>query len=147
MSKKFSFRLEPVLKLRAYRVAEAKEKLAEILYLRIKKENEIKSKYEYLQKFELAKDGKSSIADIQTRIYHKIYVEGEIKKLTKDRSELLEIENLKRKELSEAMKNEKILAKLKERKFEAYKHELNIEEMKDLDEIAGRIARNSIINI
>lgn len=143
MPKKFSFRLEPVLRLRAYRVSEAKERLAEIMFLRIKKENEINEKTEYINNFELAKLGKVNAEIIQARIYHKIYIQDEIKKLKKERAELLEIENLKRKELTEAMKNEKILAKLKEKKYDIYKHELNLEEMKDLDEIAGRISGKS----
>ena len=51
-------------------------------------------------------------------------------------TKIIEIENLKRKELQEAMKEEKILEKLKEKKRDEFKFEMSKEEDLALDEIS-----------
>lgn len=135
MVKKFAFRLDPVLKLRSFRAKEAKEALAQVLNLRLTKEREIAEKKKYLDDLFIAGKGAAPAADLQAKANHKIYVQSEIKRLEEERKRLLEIENLKRNELSEKMKDEKILEKLKEKKRDVYEKEVLDEENKQLDEI------------
>ncbi|MFN3270592.1 MAG: flagellar FliJ family protein, partial [Candidatus Kapaibacteriota bacterium] len=74
--------------------------------------------------------------EIQALNYHKEYVREEIRELKEQLARIVEIENILRMRLVEAMKEEKVLQKLKEKEFDAYKVALNKEETKLLDEIS-----------
>jgi flagellar export protein FliJ len=137
MAKAFKFRLEPFLTLKSHKVREAKESLNLVLNLRLKKEQEIEEKESYLKELLSPKKGKSSASELQAEFYHKNLITEEIQNLEKEKQQLLEIEAIRRRKLSEAMKEEKTLEKLKEKKKEAYNEELIKEETKILDEVAG----------
>ncbi len=136
MAKKFSFRLEPLLKLRSHKVSDAKDSLAMVLRVRYGKDELIKEKSDYKNNLLQNKYSSSKAADMQTRIAHKSLIEKEIEKAKKEREQLLEIESVRRYKLNEAMKEEKILQKLKEKKIEQYNYEVNLEENSFIDEIA-----------
>ncbi|MDQ1265960.1 MAG: Flagellar FliJ protein [Bacteroidota bacterium] len=143
MAKKFVFALESVLKLRSHKVEEAKDSLNRILGLRLKKESDIADKEEYMKQLLQKKPASSGVKEMQAQWYHKIYVEDEIRVMEREKEQLIEIENVRRVELSEAMKEEKILLKLREKKEVQHQDEIKREETIFLDEIAGsRYIRN-----
>lgn len=137
MAKKFKFSLESVLNLKNYRTNEAKDLLQQAAVIRIKKEQTISENQEYLKS--IGNTGnKMSLQELQDLHYHKESVKRNIKKLEKEKSQIVEIENLRRDKLSDAMKEEKILTKLKDKKILKYNDELKKEENLILDEIASR---------
>lgn len=136
MAKKFTYRLEPLLNLRAFRTNQAKEELAKILRLRFRKEQIIEEKKEYKNNLIAKKYTSGKASDIQERIAHKALVEKEIEKHIQDKNQLLEIEKLRQNKYIEAKKDEMILEKLKEKKLEEYKAETLKEESNFIDEIA-----------
>ena len=135
MAKKFNFRLEPILKLRQFRVKEAEEALLQVVSLRIAKENQIEDKNQYLNNLLKSKISSSSASELQAKWNHKNFIEDEINFLQNEKKQLLEIEFVKRNMLTEVKKEEKILDKLKEKKKEFHSNELKQEETKILDEI------------
>lgn len=138
MAKKFNFKLESVLNLKNYKTKEAEDSLVQAVTIRQKKEVTIISQNNYLREINSTLKNKMSLQDIQTLHYHKKSVENDIKKLENEKNKILEIENLRRKNLSEAMKEEKVLEKLKDKKFNQYKEDLKKEENEFMDEIASR---------
>jgi flagellar protein FliJ len=141
MAKKFNFRLDPVLKVRSYKVKEAKEDLGKTVSERVKAELEIESKQEYLNNFMQSQKGKISALDLQAHWNHKAYVEGEISNLSEERSNLLMQEDKKRTILEKAMVKEKVISKLKERRKFEYEDTINKEEVKEMDEITRNMNR------
>jgi flagellar FliJ protein len=137
MAKKFNFRLDKVLNLKTQKVQELKEALNLIVMSRIAKENEIDKNQKYLNNLLKSKKGVLPASSLQTSWSHKTYIQDTIKKLKVERDQLIEIENLRRQKLVEAMKEEKILLKLKDKKQIQHKEELSKEEVKILDEIAN----------
>ncbi len=137
MAKKFNFRLEKVLNLKSQKVLELKEALNLIITSRIAKEKEIDKNQNYLNKLLNTKKGLLPASSLQTSWSHTTYIQDIIKKLRFERDQLIEIENLRRQKLVEAMKEEKILLKLKDKKQLQHKQELSKEEVKILDEIAN----------
>ena len=135
MAKKFQFRLDPLLNLRAFKVKEAKEALGHVANLRLEKEKEIQSKLNYLDELNNTFYNSAQASDLQARTQHIRFTEAEIKKLENEKKQLMEIEKLKRSELSEKMKEEKILEKLKEKKKNLHNKDILAEEIKILDEI------------
>ncbi len=136
MAKRFNFRLEPVLKLRTHKVVQAKNALKIAANLRYSKEVEIDNKENYFLKLLNPVSGYLKASELQTAHFHKTQVRDEIKILEKDKIKLIEIENMKRANLTNAMKDEKILLKLKEKQIAAYKEDIEKEEVITLDEIA-----------
>jgi flagellar export protein FliJ len=136
MAKKFNFRLESVLNLKSSRVQKAKDDLNQILNLKYNKEKQIEEMQVYFQELLTMKKGHCSIDEFQANYHHKNYIKGELANLEKQKRELVEIENLRRIALVEAMKEENILIKLKEKKKIIYNQELEKEDTKTLDEIA-----------
>ena len=146
MAKKFSFRLEPILKIKNYKASLAKDTLNQVIATRIRKEEEINHKNGYLDNLVNQKTVSTNAMMIQAHYHHKNYVKEEIKKLEKEKFQILEIENLRRIELTEAMKEEKILEKLKEKKQAIHKFEVDKEEMNNLDEIGrNRYIKQNIL--
>lgn len=146
MAKKFSFRLEPVLNLRTHKVNEAKEVFLQIQAKRIKKDNEIQSAIDDLNSLYTGKSGTIPVTELQANYYRQDFLKHEIVKMNAERDRLLEIENHRRNLLAEAMKEEKILLKLKEKKREYYLEELKQEDNKFMDEIANNRFNSSKIN-
>ncbi len=139
--KKFSFRLDPVLRLREHKVREEKEAFGQAVSSRLSKEEQIRLKKEYQGKILKMKAISGKAENIQAIYHHSIFIKDEIKMLEHERSQLIEIESARRIKLTEAMKNEKIITKLKEKKKDDYNIENNREETSNLDEIA-RNSRN-----
>jgi len=121
MSKKFSFRLEPILNLRSHRVKEAKEVFLQVQAMRINKENEILSNSNAKNSLYTHKQGSLSIADIQANFYRQKFLDAENERLENDKIRLLEIENHRRKLLAEAMKDEKVFQKLREKEGKIFR--------------------------
>lgn len=135
MAKKFSFKLESVLKYRADKVNQAIDALNQVVKLRIEKEKKIN---ELIQlKKEIYSQGKKKVkaSDLQTKNNYLNSLDEEISKLENEKKQIIEIENIRRIKLTEAMKDEKVIEKLKEKKISSYKEEIRKEEGIFLDEI------------
>ncbi|MFY8161180.1 MAG: flagellar FliJ family protein [Candidatus Kapaibacteriota bacterium] len=149
MAKKFKFKLESFLKLKSFNVTKAEDALNKILILKYEKEVEIVSLYDEISELN-NNPKKQTIIDLQSRFHRKIFLEDRIVQIRYEITKIVEIENFKRKELQEAMKDEKILEKLKEKKQVEFKFETGKEEDLALDEISivafGKklIAENSV---
>lgn len=149
MVKKFKFKLESFLKLKSFNVTKAEDALNKILILKYEKEVEIVSLYDEISELN-NNPKKQTIIDLQSRFHRKIFLEDRIVQIKYEITKIVEIENFKRKELQEAMKDEKILEKLKEKKQVEFKFETGKEEDLALDEISivafGKklIAENSV---
>lgn len=135
MAKKFKYRLESLLNIKAQKVKEIEEAIARILYFRKESEEEIAEQEKYLRNFLQTKNGMTTALEIQARQYHREFIEEEIARLRKQLERIIEIEMIFRQRLVEAMKEEKVYEKLKERKFNEYNEEVKREETKILDEI------------
>jgi flagellar FliJ protein len=135
MAKKFNFKLEPVLKYRADKVNQAKDSFNQAVRLRIEKENSIletiDKKNEMLNKV----IHKIKAGDLQNNINHINSLNNEILKLENEKNQIIEIENLRRIKLTNAMKDEKVIEKLKEKKIDLYNENLKKDENKFLDEL------------
>lgn len=137
MAKKFIFRLESVLNLRSHKVNEALEGLRSVVAVRLDKERELDERTEYYKSLNIIGDGhRIQVSEIQARFHHSNLVKEELINLDKEKKELLEIEEFRRQALSEAMKEEKILEKLKLKKHEVYLKDLLDEENKAIDALA-----------
>ncbi len=149
MAKKFKFKLESFLKLKSFNVTKAEDALNKILILKYEKEVEIVSLYDEISELN-NNPKKQTIIDLQSKFHRKIFLEDRIVQIKYEITKIVEIENFKRKELQEAMKDEKILEKLKEKKQVEFKFETGKEEDLALDEISivafGKklIAENSV---
>lgn len=135
MAKKFSYRLESLLNFKSFKVKELEETIQKILYYKIQTEHEISKNIEYLESLNNHKNGHFRALEIQALNYHKEYIKDEIANLRKELERIIELENIFRQRLTEAMKEEKVLQKLKEKQYENYMYEVNREETKLLDEI------------
>lgn len=135
MAKRFSFRLESVLKIRTFKSDLAKEELNKVVAYRLEKERQI---FEYKIQIEntLNKTKRTTISDFQANYQYKSYLEEEIKKLEGEILRILEIEAIRREALAEAMKEQKVIEKLKEKKQEQYRLEMNHIDAIYFDELA-----------
>ncbi|MDR0926944.1 MAG: flagellar export protein FliJ [Ignavibacteria bacterium] len=136
MAKKFRFRLESILKIRGDKVEETKNALNIALRYRYEKEAEIDDLQQTKQVALSKPITISKASDMQS---HRDYINGIDATVTlreQEKTKLIEIENSRRSRLNEAMKEEKVIAKLKEKKLEEYKMDLAREETNFLDEIA-----------
>ena len=134
MAKKFRFRLEAVLKIRTEAVKEAKNSLNVALRHRYEKEMEIEN-LQQVKNEQLTQQMNSSKAkNMQTIKDYIVNLDNQI--LQKEKEKLIEIENVRRERLNEAMKEEKVIEKLKEKKIAEHELELKREETNFLNEIA-----------
>jgi flagellar FliJ protein len=140
MAKKFKFKLEAVLNLKNQNTNEAKDMLSQAVNVRVNKETAISDNKEYLKELS-SQNKKMSLQDMQTLHYHKQSVESNIKKLEHEKNQIIEIEDMRRGKLSDAMKEEKILQKLKSRKLTSHNETIKKEEEHFMDEIASRNTR------
>ncbi len=143
MAKKFTFRLDPILKIRSYIVSLTKDELTQIVRKRNEKEELINNKEQYYKSLIAIKPNSGKALDMQAIVSHQEKVKEEIKKLKYEKTQLQEIENYKRAKLTDAMQKEKMLEKLKERKKEIHNNQLSKEETIILDDI-GRVAQSKI---
>lgn len=136
MAKKFKFKLDPLLQLRENKVQQAKDSLNQVLRVRYEKDTNIAHKRSYKEIILAEPPTSSKASELQARVFHKEFLETEIKNLESERNKLLTIEQKRRELLTAAMKDEKIILKLKEKKKVEYDFETAQEEMKFLDELA-----------
>ncbi len=138
MAKKFSFRLEPLLSIRSHKAQIAREELSRIVNMRRERELRIEAHLKYINSLLLRRESSSKAAEYQTKIHHIEFIESEINNLRKEIQQISEIEEIKREILNNALKQEKILQKLKERRLAEYKEEADREEINLMNEIALR---------
>ncbi len=136
MAKKFTFRLEPVLKLKTHKVQIALDSLNQAVRLRNEKEQMIIMQSDNRSNLIDLGVKSNKAGDIQAIFHHRDFIDNEIKKLEEEKKRIIEIENIRRTKLTNAMKEEKVLEKLKEKKQIIHQDEINKEEGKFLDEIA-----------
>jgi flagellar protein FliJ len=142
MAKKFEFRLEKVLNLRSQKVSQEKIALGRVQSIRLLKEQEMQEQEDYTNQINRQKSLKANAAMFQALQSHKSYIREEMVKLSEEVVQLREIEKLRRIRLNDAMVDEKVLEKLKERKHSVHIEEVKREETNLLDEIASdRIQR------
>lgn len=143
MAKKFNFTLDTVLKLRYQQVEEAKVSLNQAVRIRLEKEENIKQHLQQIDAVRAEKKQHFKADSYQTTENHIKFLSKEINKIKKEVDDILKIERIRKEKLNEAMKNEKILSKLKVKKFDQHKGEILKEENSMMDEIALRRANNS----
>ena len=136
MPKKFQFRLEQVLKIKSHYANLAKDLLNQVVLLRTNKESEINNQEEYRTHCLAKKVIINKASHLQTQWYHILHINDTIHQLEYEKKQLLEIENLRRRQLTAAMKEEKILEKLKDKKKLLHEEMVRHEETKILDEIS-----------
>ena len=147
MAKKFNFKLDTVLRLRSDKTEEAKTELQIIIRKRIEKEQLIEEEILKLALHNKTRDEHKKLEEIQAFYYHKEYINQEIKKLNMELDNLLDIESLKRIKYNEALKEEKVLQKLKDKKKSEFMAEIEHKEQLELDEIAIRQYTNKLTNV
>lgn len=135
MAKKFDFRYESILKLRAEKVTQAQESLNQVVRVRNEKEQSIQDYKNYKENINLIEEKSTKAAELQNKIYHKQHIENEIKRLEKEKEQILEIEKLRRNKLTVAMKDEKVMEKLKDKKIIQHLDDIKHEESKFFDEV------------
>ena len=135
MAKKFKFKLEPILNIRTENVEEAKTSLYTAVRSRYKKEYEIENLNNIKEEFLNEPQITSKAADMQVYKDYVNNIDWQLQKKEEEKIKLLEIENQKREVLNEALKEEKVIIKLKEKKIEEHQKQLNKEEANFLDEI------------
>jgi len=147
MAKKFNFKLDTVLRLRSDKTEEAKTELQLIIRKRIEKEQLIEEQLFKLENHNLTRSEHKQLEEIQAFYYHKEYINQEIKRLKMELDNLLDIESLKRIKYNEALKEEKVLQNLKDKKKIEFIAEIERKEQIELDEIAIRQYTNKLTNV
>lgn len=138
---KFNFRLQSYLNLKEKLEEQKKMEYGKALAIL---EEELKIKTELIKKSE------SIVNDLKTSISHKVdsvtyknylyYIEFLKEKLLQQETAILKANELveeKRRDLREAVKDRKILDKLKEKELETYNKELLLKEQKMTDELVS----------
>ena len=137
MSKRFTFRLESLRRLRQHKTNEAKISLGEVSQMCVAKVQEIQALQRYHDEIK-GNTGLMKVMNHQMRSEHALAVKEDLKRLAAELVNLREIEALRRMKLTEAMKEEKILDSLRDKKEIQHKHDLLVEEQGMMDEIASR---------
>jgi len=140
MAKKFNFRLQTLLNLRSEQVKSAKDALNLALRDRYIQENIINSLVEK-KNIQLQQRQVETTKAIQMQaVWDYISaLEREILTEKKKLAELIKIENNCRKKLNLALKEEKVLLKLREKKIQEHMQIVQREETNFLDEIGTQI--------
>jgi flagellar FliJ protein len=138
--KKFSFRLETVLKVKERKEEELKRQLMHITGLKIEQEKilqETKNKRaQKIKEKNLENEGSLNVARL---IYFEQHLNMLLLKIDQTENKIKDLEkqaDIKRKEVVEASRERKTFEKLKERDFKLFKQAVLYNEQKDLDEIA-----------
>ena len=140
MAKKFSFRLEPVLKIREQNKKIAQAELMIAINERIETELYIQKQKEYIAKLNTIQKEDLKIDELRNLYYHKLYLKAEIQKFEERKEILTEKEKVKQRHYNSALQEEKIMLKLKEKQKIIHKEIAEKEEQKNLDEIGLRIS-------
>jgi flagellar FliJ protein len=136
MAKKFKFRLETILKLRTEKVEESKASLNIAVQHRNAKETEIETLRQHKTAQINSPQTTAKAADMQVLRDYINALDNDIVKKEKEKTKLVEIENARRDRLNEAMQQEKVVLKLKEKKLNEYNLQVQREENNFMDEIA-----------
>ncbi len=136
--KKFKFKFEPILNIRSHKVTMAKEDLAKVIFEKNKRYDKISDYEEEISS--LLVYTINDMLYLQARNNRVNHIETLIKKLENEIQNIEEIEKVRRDRLSELLKDEKIMEKLKENDFEKFKFEINKKENEFIDEIANQRA-------
>lgn len=139
MAKKFTYRLEPLLKVKSYNTSIARTELTLTINERIDKEQEIEHISKHRTSLNSIEVKNLSISEMQHLHHFKQSLEYQKNKLVEEKDVLAEKEKVKQNKYNIAMQEEKVLAKLKAKKIEDYQRTLNTEEQKELDDIGLRI--------
>jgi len=137
MAKKFKFKLEPVLKIKTEKVLESKHSLNIAVRSRYEKENQIETLNEVKKDFLHSPQVTTKAADMQASKDYTNNINFQLQKAENEKIKLLNIEAQRRDRLNEALKEEKVIVKLKEKKIEEHQKILNKEETNFLDEIGN----------
>lgn len=141
--KKFNFRLEQVLKIRAQQEKVVQREFAIVQANYQKTVKALRDLFDLRKNTidDLKKISGSSFDQraylVHMRFVEKLNIDIDIQRINVQKAEV-ELSK-KRKDLLEAVKKRKIIEKLKEKKLEEYAYEANSEEQKNLDEVASRI--------
>lgn len=135
MAKKFNFRMDSLLKIRSHKVDTAKDELAKVVAFRNSKEQIMQI---YLNEIELisSQKGKMNLDDLRGNFHRKSFLKDEITKVESEIERIKELENLKIQQLQAAMREEKVLINLKDKKYQTYLQEMKAEENIMFDEIS-----------
>ncbi|MCX7786250.1 MAG: flagellar export protein FliJ [Spirochaetes bacterium] len=138
--RRFSFRLEPFLRIRTYREKTAELELAKAVATCVTLQGHIQDVKRELQANTACSIGGIlyDFSDLQARNAYRMWLERDLH-LTQERLTIAEIERKKKQEqYLSASRDRKVLEKLKERKAEEYYDEQWNEEFNRMDEIADR---------
>jgi flagellar FliJ protein len=141
MAKKFIYRFDSILRLREYNTQLARESLNFAVKIKNDKLDLIEDHNNTINNNSKIGEVRLTAFELQTTHHNINFIREEIKKIGDEIKELDEIIGVRRSKLTEAMKDEKIMEKLKEKKLNDYLYELNKEETAVFDEIAGRRAQ------
>lgn len=145
--KKFIFKLETLLNIKKKKEELITQKLSKVQAQKLNVINEInKIKNKISDLFNNYKNLKMTVLDINFMFLNQNYInylEKELNSLNEQLNNIQIEENKIKDELNQAMKERKILEKLKENQFEQYKKEYNKQDNLIMDEIANTL---TIIN-
>ncbi|MFA7626234.1 MAG: flagellar FliJ family protein [Candidatus Kapaibacterium sp.] len=131
------------MKFRTDKVSQAKDSLNQAVKIRLEKEADIRNTEMMKSQLGTVTINKIKAGDLQIKNNHIAFLETEILKLEEEKKQILEIENLRRIKLTNAMKDEKVIEKLKEKQYSNYMEEQRCNENKFLDEVALQRVRKS----
>ncbi len=140
MAKRFQFRLEGLHKYRQHKTTEAKNALGTIAQARMAKEREISETKEYLESLQW-KNSSVKASQMQAHFAHIQSVTADIERLQQELRNIMEIESMRRNELTQTMRDEKVIDNLKEKKLAEYNESVLHEEMNTMDEMAQRAVK------
>jgi flagellar FliJ protein len=140
--KRFSFNMEKVLSLRKFREQETKIELGRAVGALAEIENSIKrTAAERLHAAGERFSGGNEAPDILAWDNYITRLDQEAEKLTEDAARAEMVVEEKRGLYLEASRERKVIEKLREKKEKEYRRETLAEETKELDDIAGGVAR------
>jgi|GEM_PF-6190432 len=144
MAKKFSFSLEAVNKLRAYRADVSKNSFLQVSSVRIANDVAIDQilqlKDEIMSSSVL---GTTLDEQLQARSHLKL-LDRKIEQLSKERQRLIEIEDIKRKDYTGKLQEHEAIKIVKLKKFNQHKQEIQREETTMMEELA--LSRHQKLN-
>lgn len=139
MAKKFHFRLENVLRLRERQTQEAQSNLGLAARDKHRKQAEVDNAKRVRDEYKSQPQAERvSVRDMEARWYHSRVMDRQVQTLETEQVRLTEIETLKRTELSEAMQRQRVLEKLKDKKYQVHVRDENRLQQRHLDEIGQR---------
>lgn len=135
MAKKFTYRLESLLKLKQQNTSIAKTEFANAANERYSKENQINDLMNYKSELNSVDLKNMKMADLIYLYNHKQSIVELTKKYEEQRIILLEKERVKQQKYLLALQEEKVLVKLKEKQKNHHNYLVQREEQIEMDEI------------